>query len=116
VKVLLDHNLDRRLRNHLPDHEVETTYEKGWATLFNGELLSIAEKEFDVLLTADANIKHQQNLAQRTIGIIVLRAFNNRLVTHIAMMPEVNQAILQVNKGELIEILHEDVKKQMINP
>jgi predicted nuclease of predicted toxin-antitoxin system len=116
VKVLLDHNLDRRLRNHLPDHEVETTYEKGWAALFNGELLSQAEKKFDVMLTADANIKHQQNLTKRVIGIIVLRAFNNRLATHIAMLPEVNQAILNVNKGELIEILHEEVKKQMISP
>lgn len=116
MKILLDHNLDRRLRNHLPDHEVETTYEKGWAALFNGALLGKAETEFDLMLTADTNIKHQQNLTQRTIGIIVLRAFNNRLATHIAMMPEVNQAILSIKEGELIEILHEDVKKKTSQP
>jgi hypothetical protein len=116
VKVLLDHNLDRRLKNHLPDHEVETTYEKGWAALFNGELLSKAEKEFDVMLTADANIKHQQNLNQGTIGIIVLRAFNNRLATHATMMPEVNQAVFTIGEGKLIEILHKDVKEKLNNP
>jgi hypothetical protein len=49
------------------------------AGLFNGEFLSRAEKEFDLMLTADANIKYQQNVNQRTIGISVLRAFNNRL-------------------------------------
>jgi predicted nuclease of predicted toxin-antitoxin system len=111
VKILLDHNLDRRLKDHLPDHDVKTTYEKGWAALFNGELFDRAEKEFDVMLTADANIKHQQNLDGRTIAVIVLRAFNNRLATHLAMMSEVNQAILLVKQGELFEVLHEDVKK-----
>ena len=64
MKILLDHNLDQRLGKYLPDHKVLTTQEKGWTNVINGELLRLAETEgFAALLTADANIKNQQNLA-----------------------------------------------------
>jgi predicted nuclease of predicted toxin-antitoxin system len=116
LRVLLDHNLDRRLKTYLPAHEVQTTYEKGWQTLLNGELLDRAEQEFDVMLTADTNIKHQQIIASRSIAIITLRAFNNRLATHTEMMAEVNQVLLTIKAGELIEVLHEDVKQKLANP
>ncbi len=54
-------------------HEVATAYELGWSTLKNGELLSAAEgKLFQVLVTTDMNLKYQQNLAVRTIAIVVL--------------------------------------------
>ena len=54
-------------------HEVATAHECGWSTLKNGELLASAEAEgFQVLLTTDTNLKYQQNLASRTIAIVVL--------------------------------------------
>ncbi len=54
-------------------HEVSTAYECGWSTLKNGELLAAAEAEgFEVLITTDTNLKYQQNLASRTIAIVVL--------------------------------------------
>ena len=53
--------------------DVSTVFELGWATLENGELLTEAEdKGFDILLTTDKNLKYQQNLSNRSIGIIVL--------------------------------------------
>lgn len=61
------------LRNHLPHHVVKTAYERGWHDLKNGELLARAEAEgFDVLVTTDQNIRYQQNLAGRRIGVLVL--------------------------------------------
>jgi hypothetical protein len=57
----------------LVSHEVATAYERGWSTLKNGELLSIAEEQgFDVLVTTDTNLRYQQNLASRRIAIVVL--------------------------------------------
>jgi hypothetical protein len=57
----------------LTQHEVVTAYERGWSKLENGALLDVAEKEgFAVLVTTDANLKHQQNLSSRTIAIVVL--------------------------------------------
>ena len=61
------------LRDFLPRHEVATAYERGWSTFRNGELLDAAELQgFEVLVTTDSNLKHQQNLASRRIAVVVL--------------------------------------------
>ncbi|HEX8499742.1 MAG TPA: DUF5615 family PIN-like protein [Pyrinomonadaceae bacterium] len=73
MKVLFDQGTPVPLRNHLPRHAVETAYERGWGGLKNGELLAHAEAEgFDALVTTDQNLRHQQNLQGRKIGVIVL--------------------------------------------
>ncbi len=113
MKILLDHNLDRRLKRSLPDHQVITTFEKGWADLLNGELLTVAQDEFEVMLTSDTNLQHQQNLTKYAIAVIVLRAFNNRLSTHISMMEEVNELLQHIQAHQVIEVLHEDVKRKL---
>ena len=70
--ILLDNNAPRGLVRALTGHAVTEARERGWATLKNGELLSVAELAgFDVLVTADKNIRHQQNLAGRKIAIVV---------------------------------------------
>jgi predicted nuclease of predicted toxin-antitoxin system len=59
--VLLDEMLDRRLKQWLPEGvEVVTVQELGWDSRTNRELLTSAEKEFDVLLTTDQGIPHQR--------------------------------------------------------
>ena len=73
MRVLFDQGTPAPLRQLLPGHEVSTAYERGWSTLKNGELLTVAEAQsFQVLLTTDTNLKYQQNLASRTIAIVVL--------------------------------------------
>jgi hypothetical protein len=73
VRVLFDQGTPAPLRHLLPGHEVATAYERGWTTLKNGELLASAEiNGFEVLVTTDTNLKYQQNLATRTIAIVVL--------------------------------------------
>lgn len=73
MRVLFDQGTPVPLRQALASHTVATAYELGWATLKNGELLSSAEeKGFDVLVTTDANLLYQQNLAARRIAIVVL--------------------------------------------
>ncbi|CAN5845342.1 hypothetical protein BH23ACT11_BH23ACT11_10470 [soil metagenome] len=48
MRVLLDENVDRRLKRAFPhEHEVVTVVEPGWAGKKNGELLKLAEKDFD---------------------------------------------------------------------
>ncbi len=60
------------LRKLLTAHEVTTVYERGWSTLKNGDLLIAAESSgIDILVTTDMNLKYQQNLASRTIAIVV---------------------------------------------
>jgi predicted nuclease of predicted toxin-antitoxin system len=113
LKILLDHNLDRRLKLHLPAHHTSTTQEQGWADVINGKLLDLVEANgFNVLLTADANIKDQQNISNRSFSILVLRALNNRLSTHTQMLDDAEDALSQIQPGEVIEIFHTDFRKR----
>lgn len=73
MRILFDQGTPAPLRRLLEPHEVSTAYELGWSTLTNGELLSVAQaRRFDVLITTDTHLKHQQNLKARSIAIVVL--------------------------------------------
>jgi hypothetical protein len=111
LKILLDHNLDWRISNHLPGHEVRTVFEMSWDELKNGALLTEGEKSgFSVLLTSDKGIKAQQTMKERSIAVVIIRAPNNRLETHVAMIPEMTQVLATVQPGEIIEVFHPDMK------
>ena len=73
MRILFDHGTPNPLRNFLREHFIRTAYEEGWSALSNGDLLRLAEAGgFDLLLTTDKNLRYQQNLASRRIGILVL--------------------------------------------
>jgi hypothetical protein len=73
MRLLLDHNAPRGLREILAGHEVRSAYEMRWAELANGELLDAAEAAgFDALITGDKGIRHQQRVRGRTIAIVIL--------------------------------------------
>ena len=73
MRILFDHNAPKRLAPHLQGHSVSTAKERGWDRLTNGDLLASAEKaDFELFLTADKNMRYQQNLSARKISIIVL--------------------------------------------
>ena len=72
MRVLFDQGTPVPLRQHLTGHQVETAFELGWSRLSNGELLAAAESRFDVLVTTDRNLRHQQSLAGRKLAVLVL--------------------------------------------
>jgi hypothetical protein len=70
---LFDQGTPVPIRPFLKEHTVQTTAERGWDKLENGELLKAAEAAgFDVLVTPDKNMRYQQNLTVRTIALVVL--------------------------------------------
>ena len=72
-RVLLDQNAPRGPRLTLADHDVQTAYGLGWRTLSNGELPHAAEREgFEVLVTCDQNIEHQNRLYGQRLALVVL--------------------------------------------
>jgi len=78
MKLLLDENLPKRLKNDFPEHEIFTVRDKGWNSKKNGELLGLMVTEnFDILLTFDQNLEHQQNFEKYPIAVFVLIAENN---------------------------------------
>ena len=71
--ILFDHGTPKGLARALPGHTITTAQARGWNTLNNGALLKAAEEAaVDVLLTTDRRIRHQQNLAERRIALVVL--------------------------------------------
>lgn len=103
VKILFDQNTPAPLRHALPGHEIATAYEHGWHTLQNGELLAAAETAgYELLLTADQNLRYQQSLAGRRIAIAVLMSTDWRLIKlHIQYIAEAIEALAP---GEYLEI------------
>jgi hypothetical protein len=71
--ILFDNGTPAPLRHALTGHTVVEAIERGWDRLVNGELIAAAvEAGFDVLLTTDKNIRHQQNLKGRRIAFVVI--------------------------------------------
>jgi hypothetical protein len=54
--------------------------QKGWAGIKNGELMRLAEAEFDVFITVDRNLSYRQNLPKCDIALFVLKAKSNRYI------------------------------------
>src|ERR1700730_4498901 len=73
MRVLFDHGTSAPLIPFLAGHTVTKAKDRGWDTLSNGDLLTVAEEAgFDLFLTADKNIRYQQNLEGRRIALVVL--------------------------------------------
>jgi hypothetical protein len=77
------------------------TKEKGWQKPANGALLAEAQTEFDALLTMDANLYHQQNVAQYNLAVIVLRAYDNDYQSVLPLLPEVLDLLERAKPGEI---------------
>ena len=103
MKILFDHGTPAPLRNHLQEHSVDRSAEKGWELLENGELIRKAEEEgYEVIVTTDQSLRHQQNLAGRRLAIVVLLSTAWPRVQ--GRTQEIRTAIEEVRPGELREV------------
>jgi hypothetical protein len=92
VKVLLDENLDRRLRKNLGAHEVFTAGYKGWDGLKNGKLIEAAENAgIEVLATGDQSLCDEQNLSRLRLAIVALSSLEWRILKN--HLPQIVAAI-----------------------
>jgi predicted nuclease of predicted toxin-antitoxin system len=99
MKLLLDECIDRKLAREFPNYDVKTVPQMGWSGVKNGQLLALAEAEFDVFITVDRNLSFQQNLPQFDIAVIVLQAPSNRLADLKPLVPDVLTILATVTKG-----------------
>jgi len=105
VRVLFDEQLPRQLARHFVGHEVRTVQQQGWAGLRNGVLLTAAQAAgFQVFVTGDRNLEHQQNLAGRRLGVIVLVASSNTVDDLLPLVPDALAAIGALEPGQLLRV------------
>jgi len=77
----------------------------GWAGKKNGELLALmAAAGFEVLLTVDRNLSHQQNLSAAGVAVVVMVAASNRLPDLVPVVPAVEAALATVKPGDAAEV------------
>lgn len=70
----------------------------GWASIKNGELLSLAAAYVDVFVTVDRNLSFQQQ-HPHPLAVIVLRAHSNRLADLRGLVPEMLGALPMLRQG-----------------
>jgi PIN like domain len=105
MRILLDECVPRPLRKELTGHDVRTVHEMGWAGKKNGELLALlAGAGFEVLLTVDQNLRHQQNLSAAGVAVVVMVAQSNRLGDLVPLLPEVEVALSTIQAGDVVEV------------
>jgi predicted nuclease of predicted toxin-antitoxin system len=104
MRILLDECAPRALKKHLINqgHECRTLQEAGWSGKENGELLSLAEATFDVLVTVDTNLQYQQNLTRRKIAIV--QSSSNRLEHLRQHFPALVLALEKIRPGEIVQV------------
>ena len=86
----------------MPQLDISTVQEMGWAGLRNGELLRRAEEHLDVLVTADQNIRYQQNLSGRKLAILVLPSNQVPLVAQ--LVPVVEALLTTIQPGTVVDV------------
>lgn len=100
MRVLFDEMLPRRLKRLFPPAvETVTVRERGWGSKENGELLELAEKEFDALLTTDKGTPHQQDLACFDLAVVLPRAGSNAFEDLAPLMDEAIAALASTAPG-----------------
>lgn len=112
MQILFDHNLPRKLKNHLSPHQITLTVKAGWDDLENGELLAAAQDRFEILLTVDNNIYHQQKVALYDIAVIVLRAYDNSYETLQPLMPSLLDLLDAIKPGNVYYLYIDDKLKE----
>lgn len=104
MRVLLDESLPRPFAALLSGHEVRTVAAVGWSGTENGELLQLAADRFDVLITADRNLEHQQNLSTLPVSVVVLVVPTNRLESLTPIVPELLELLKALPPRRLVHI------------
>lgn len=104
MRILLDECLPKRLKKDLVGHEARTVPEMGWASKQNGELLQLAESQFDVFLTVDRNLSFQQDVTRFKIAVVVMVAKSNKYSDLQPLVAEVLVIVSAVAVGQVVRV------------
>ncbi|HXD34129.1 MAG TPA: DUF5615 family PIN-like protein [Pyrinomonadaceae bacterium] len=102
MKILLDECTPRVIKKRLPDRDIQTVQEMGWSGIKNGDLMAVAEEQFDVFITADKNLLYQQNFSNRRLSVLVLPS--NQVPIIEALISDIDNALSTAQRGSIIEI------------
>ncbi|PZU98014.1 MAG: hypothetical protein DCE90_05875 [Pseudanabaena sp.] len=106
--ILLDENLlSRKLKQPFLSrcHEVYNVDDMGWRGFKDSEILFLAKNHpFDAFITADKNLRYQQNLAGKSLRTIVLDTRSTRPDYLLPLMERISEVITSLLAGVVISI------------
>ena len=102
MRILLDECVPWPMHKLLSGHDCSTVQARGRGGIKNGDLLQRAETEFDLFITADQNIRYQQNLIGRRIAILELST--NDIGRIQAASTLINEALEKMGSSEFIQL------------
>lgn len=105
MRILLDESAPGRLGPLLIGHAVTTVQPRGWSSIQNGKLLALVAGEFDVVLTADKGMEHQQNLAALPVAVLIVLARSNRMQGMVPAVPCILNALGELVPGTLVKVV-----------
>ena len=104
MRLLLDECVPKRLKRELRGHEATTVQDMGWAGIKNGELLKLADTQFDALLTVDQGIEYQQNLSGLNISVVIMMALSNDADDLRPLLPAVEEVLNVLRPGKIMRV------------
>ena len=106
MRLLIDECLPQRVKFLFAEagHDCQTAREAGLSGKENGELLAAADKKFEVLLTIDKNIRHQQSLIGRKIAVLIIRSVSSDLEDIRPHVPEALRVLRTIQPGQFAEV------------
>ena len=104
MRLLLDACVPRKFRFALARRTVSTAHEVGPNQFKDRALLDAAEGLFDVSVTVDRYLQHQQIPSNRPFAISVLRANGNKLSDLLRLVPQLNTVLKAIKPGAVIDI------------
>lgn len=101
-RIIIDECVPNIVKRGLRDRDIVSVQNKGWGGIKNGELLKLVAAEFDVFITSDKNLRHQQNLSNFDLSVILLPS--NQVPVVKALLSQIDAALENIVKREFVEL------------
>jgi hypothetical protein len=102
MKIIIDECVPHIVKKLLPERNIKTVQEIGWDGIKSGELLKLVEADFELFITSDKNLQHQQNLQNFDLAFLLLPS--NQVPLLEAMISLIDKAIGEIQSGEFREL------------
>ena len=102
MKIIIDECVPNIVIRGLPERNIVSVQQMGWAGIKNGELLKLVSEKFDVFISSDKNLRYQQNLASIDLTVVILPS--NQVPAVKLILPELDNALETISGRSVIEL------------
>lgn len=102
MKIIIDECVPNIVIRGLPERNIVSVQQMGWAGIKSGELLKLVSEKFDVFISSDKNLRFQQNLASIDLTVVILPS--NQVPAVKFILPELDKALDEISGKSVVEL------------